>query len=191
MLIECRQRREPNHRSPKGGTELTLFNRRYHFRPQPDLLKGKFSDCDPEMHICEVNDEKAIERLLAIPEGYNKVGAPPQLPTPPVKIEAQGQPPITTELIDDDDTLGTPDVDDLDPLALAKREQIAWIEDMLARNTKEIKSAPFKDLDDGALGLFIEMEANGLNRSTVIGYATKEQEARQAPPPADDNVDIE
>lgn len=52
MLIECTIRRD-------GGTIVNLYGKTYFFRPNAEGA-----------HVCEVEDEDAIDRFLSIPEGY-------------------------------------------------------------------------------------------------------------------------
>lgn len=66
MQIELKIRR-------MGGSDITLFGKVYKFRP--DEL-GR--------HVCEVEDKKAIQRFLQIPEGYRIVGDDDE-ELPPVK----------------------------------------------------------------------------------------------------------
>ena len=57
MLIECKIRRQ-------GGTRVELFGKRYHFVP-----------AETGEHVCEVEDEDAIDRLLEITDAYRRARA--------------------------------------------------------------------------------------------------------------------
>ncbi len=59
MRIECKLKRE-------GGTNVELDGRTYEFR---DNGKGE--------HVCEVDDDEHLAKLLAIPEGYRLHKGPP------------------------------------------------------------------------------------------------------------------
>jgi len=177
MLIECRGRRKPNHINPDGGTKLDLFGRKYHFKPQPDRCKA---GQDPDAHICDVIDDRAIQLLLAIPESYNKFGLPPQIPAKVAAKVAPGQPSITTQLIDDDDELGEPDSPEVDVLAAARAAQDEWIAEMLAKPTKAIGAMDLSELDDDTLEKVLEAEQAAAKRVTVTKLVAGEQAKRKA-----------
>jgi len=175
MLIECRKRRKPTHVRPEGGSVSKLGTRTYHFMPRPEL---KETAADPQAHVCNVQDEAHQAIFLAIPEAYNKFGKPPAIPAPPAAVEAAGQPPVTIELIDDDDKLGEPDAVANDPLAGAKAAQAEWIEEMLNKPTKTIAKTDLSELDDDLLTAVLEAEQAGESRVTVSKLIAAEQAIR-------------
>ena len=66
MLIECTLKR-------KGGSAIELSGKTYHFRPDKD---GR--------HVCNIEVESAVKRLLKIPESFRDVNAPEKAPEEPV-----------------------------------------------------------------------------------------------------------
>lgn len=78
MLIECTIRRE-------GGTLIeNLYGKAYRFLPNDDGA-----------HVCEVEDEAAVDAFLAIPEGYRLARRGASAPKPvvekPVKRDTKAQ----------------------------------------------------------------------------------------------------
>lgn len=69
MLIECTIQRE-------RGTFVDLYGKSYHFAPNAEGA-----------HVCEVEDEAAIDAFLAVPEGYRvaRKGATPAKRAEPAK----------------------------------------------------------------------------------------------------------
>jgi hypothetical protein len=71
MLIECTIKRP-------GGSHVELFGHTYHFAPRADGA-----------HVCEVDDDRAAERLvMEIPEGYRVAdpeGPPAEDVLPPTR----------------------------------------------------------------------------------------------------------
>jgi hypothetical protein len=70
MLIESKIRRE-------GGSHIDIGGTDWHFKPGADGA-----------HVCDVTDEAAIARLLAIPEGFRLVSAAPAPTAAPAPVQA-------------------------------------------------------------------------------------------------------
>lgn len=204
MIIECRARRKA--RDPRvgrkdndGGTKVKLYGKIYWFRPQPELVP---TGCDPAAHVCRVDDERAVKHLLEqIPEQFNEIGKPPRVPQKAGPRVAVGQPPVRTELLDDDDSLGERDSREVDPLASARRIQQEWINDMLERPVRQVA----KDLDtlnEQEITLLIEAEKDGKNRKSMLEVLTVSREharddaavadmTKSAPDSEDDDIQVE
>lgn len=170
MLIECRARRVA--RDPRIGrkdrdigTKAKVYGKIYHFRPQPDLVPH---GCDTEAHICEVGDDRAVKRFLeGLPEQFNEIGKPPRIPQDSGSRQVHGQIETVTVLLDDKDSLGDKDMQEIDPLAGAKRLQKEWIDDMLEQPVKHIAKELHRYNAD-ELQTLIEAERNGKNRKSMI-----------------------
>jgi hypothetical protein len=172
MLIECRQRRDAATTKRVGrkdldvGSKSRLYGKLYHFRPQPDLINGIG---DPLAHICVVDDPRAIERYLAIPEAYNEFGKPPRVPPEGKSFAEGGQPEIITELLDDEDTLGQRDSKPFtsDPLEKARELQAEWVQGVLDKSVHEIvKVVP--GLNNSEVALLLDGETTGQQRSELL-----------------------
>lgn len=170
MLIECRQRRDARskrvgRKDTDAGSKSKLFGTAYWFRPQPDLT---MDGGDPLAHVCVVEDPRAIQRYLSIPEAYNEFGKPPKLAQATTDLPA-GQPPVVVELLDDDDTLGASDSPPYvsDPLSKARVLEKEWVESMLAKPVNAIVKA-MPGLDGSELALLYAGESNGKKRSELL-----------------------
>lgn len=83
MLIVSKIRRT-------GGTRVTIDGKDYEFKP---------TDQSGEKHVCDVEDEAAIQRLLSVPEGFEAMHpgeavdfTPTPKPTPEDRLEADIDP---------------------------------------------------------------------------------------------------
>jgi len=171
MLIECRARRirrdlRVGRRDSDEGTKAKLFGKTYWFRPQPNLLPA---GVDPAVHVCLVEDERAIERfVIGLPEQFNEVGKPPRVQRDKGPRVAPGQLQVVTELIDSDDELGSLDAPvDVDPMRAAKALHQQWINDMLDQPVKTIGGDLHRFHAD-ELAELIEGEKAGQNRKTLL-----------------------
>lgn len=171
MLIECRQRRKARsdrvgRKDIDAGSKSKVFGRRYHFRPQAELVNGIG---DPLAHICEVEDPRAIERFLSIAEAYNEFGKPPRVRPEGSERAAGGQPEIITELLDAKDTLGHRDSKPYtaDPLEHARRLQAEWVQDTLDKSVHDIVKA-IPGLHQDEIGLLLDGEKIGQQRSELL-----------------------
>lgn len=106
MQIECKIKR-------KGGSDIEVGGKTYEFRP--DEL-GR--------HVCDVQDKKAIQCLMAIPEGYRIVGDdddsvdsyPAQVKADPAgNTLAPGDPLSDDIVLDDEDVENFSEDEELDP----------------------------------------------------------------------------
>jgi len=172
MLIECRQRRDAATNKRVGrkdldeGSKSKVFGKRYWFRPQADILPN---GGDPLAHVCVVDDPRAIERYLSIPEGYNEYGKPPRLPAEGESFAVGGQPEVKTELLDEGDDLGKRDSEPFtsDPLVRARELQAEWVQDMLDKSAHDIvKQVP--GLTNSEVALLLAGETVGQQRSELL-----------------------
>ncbi len=172
MLIECRQRRDAATNKRVGrkdldaGSKSRVHGKLYWFRPQAEILPN---GGDPLAHVCTVDDPRAIERYLSIPEGYNEFGKPPRLPAEGASFAVGGQPAVKTELLDEGDDLGKRDSQPFtsDPLVRARELQTQWVQDMLDRSAHDIvKAVP--GLEDSEVALLLAGETKGQRRSELL-----------------------
>jgi hypothetical protein len=199
MLVECRARRgkrdiRVGRKDTDIGSKSEVYGKLYHFLPRPELLP---EGIDPAVHVCEVTDERAIERfVVGIPEQYNEVGKPPRIKFEQPRAETSGQIPITTEMVDDEQ-LGTPDPSQrVDPMAKAKELHQKWLDDMLARPIKGIGQELHR-FNSAELGELRDEEARAKKpRATLIAAlneaiedANEREEGGPTMPP-DDPQDI-
>lgn len=197
MLIECRARRRARdirvgRRDNDVGTKADVYGQIYHFRPQPELIPDGL---DAAMHVCEVSDDRAIERfVVGLPEEFNEVGKPPRV-TRAAAQTTSGQPAVVTDMIDGDE-LGEPDApQEVDPMAKAKDLHQKWLDDMLSRPVKQIHLELHK-FNSAELGELRDEEARTKNRVTLVatleGAIEEANEREEGGPmlPADDPTDI-
>lgn len=172
MLIECRQRRDAAQNKRVGRKDLDLgskskvYGKRYWFRPQADILPN---GGDPLAHVCVVDDPRAIERYLSIPEGYNEYGKPPRLPVEGASFATGGQPEVKTVLLDEGDNLGKRDSEPFtsDPLKRARELQAEWVQNMLDKSVHDIvKQVP--GLENSEVALLMTAETKGQQRSELL-----------------------
>lgn len=172
MLIECRQRRDAATNKRVGrkdldaGSKSRVHGKLYWFRPQAELVNN---GGDPLAHVCVVDDPRAIERYLGIPEGYNEFGKPPRIPAEGESFAVGGQPAVETVLLDKDDDLGKRDSEPFtsDPLKRARELQAEWVQDMLDKSAHDIvKAVP--SLNNSEVALLLDGEAKGQQRSELL-----------------------
>lgn len=150
MLIESLIRR-------KMGTQVDMLGIRYHFQP--------LDSTDAESaHVCEVGNKRAIQRFLAITEGFCIAGAEPvieQIPSPPTPVTtSSSQPEITTEMVDDDATASETEIDDPAPPP-------AYLLTTLDLTVGKIKTQ-LKGMGQDDLKMLRELEINNANRKSVL-----------------------
>lgn len=98
MLIECTILRP-------GGTVIELYGQEYHFVPRADGA-----------HVCEIEDERAIERLVfEIPEGYRPAGPEGA----PAEVDAAPARSVYAPAVEGDKLI--PKLEDLDDDALRQK----------------------------------------------------------------------
>ncbi len=172
MLIECRQRRDAATNKRVGrkdldeGSKSRVHGKNYWFRPQAELVTN---GGDPLAHVCVVDDPKAIERYLSIPEGYNEFGKPPRIPAEGASFAVGGQPAVETVLLDEGDGLGKRDSEPFtsDPLKRARELQGEWVQNMLDKSAHDIvKAVP--NLNDSEVALLLAGETVGQQRSELL-----------------------
>ena len=199
MLIECRARRGARdirigRRDNDIGTKADVYGRVYHFLPQPKLLP---EGVDPAVHVCEVEDERAIERfVVGLPEQFNEVGKPPRIKFEQPRAATSGQVPVTTEMVGDEE-LGKPDPSQqVDTMAAAKKLHQKWLDDMLGRSIKGIGQELHR-FNSAELGELRDEEKRGDKPRVTLLAALEEaiEEANQREEggptmPADDPADI-
>lgn len=102
MQIECKIKRA-------GGSDIQIAGKTYEFRPD-----------ELDRHVCDVQDKKAIQRLLSIPEGYRIVGDdddsidnyPDQVKADPAGNTLNPGDPLSDDIVLDDEEVETFNEDD-------------------------------------------------------------------------------
>lgn len=115
MQIECKIKRE-------GGSTIELYGKKYEFLPD-----------ELNRHVCEVEDKKAIQRLLSIPEGYRIVGDDDDETEYPQDVDTSGNTlapgSLTDDIVLDDEDVENfneedePDPEEQDETGLAPNEE--------------------------------------------------------------------
>ena len=202
MLVECRARRgkrdiRVGRKDTDIGSKSEVYGKLYHFLPRPELLP---EGMDPALHVCEVTDERAIERfVVGIPEQYNEVGKPPRVKQDVAAPATAGQVPVTTEMVGDEE-LGAPDPSQVvDPMAKAKKLHQKWLDDMLARSVKGIGQELHR-FNSAELGELRDEEARAKKpRQTLLGALDeaiedanqREEGGPQLPPDDPNDISVE
>jgi len=151
MLVELHIRRTRN----GVGSTINMPNGKYEFKPR----KGS-----GEAHVCEVENESDLARLLSIRE-YTEFGEAMAaiIPEPkPVLVEIPDEPSESDELQEEEDT-------DL---------ELQMCETVVGMKVSEAKSE-LGGLSDSALSQLAVMERAGQARTTLLAAIVEEQDARQ------------
>ena len=151
MLVELHIRRTRN----GVGSNIDMPNGKYWFRPQ---------DGSGDAHVCEVEDESDLARLLSIKQ-YTKFGEAMVEPVPepePEFVEIPDEPSEEDELQEEEDQ----------DIELAMCETIVGMKVSDAKNE-------LGGLSDDALGQLAVMERAGQARTTLLVAIDEEQTVRQ------------
>jgi hypothetical protein len=114
MLIESKIRRE-------GGSHIDIAGVDYHFKADTSGV-----------HVCDVTDEAAIARLLAIPEGFRLVSAvlaPTAAPASGQAVAAVKSAPAASAAPESGMVLIGDNEQRVDLMAMNKRELLAFAKD--------------------------------------------------------------
>lgn len=166
MLLELHIRRT-SRKTRKPGSEISIGETIYHFKPRP-----KVTDGDEEAHVCEVRDPGHLKRLLSIHE-YTIYGE--KLPDlhPPAPVEELGSG-SETEL---DMLAGDEEIDlelneePQDPLEV---EMCKTISEM----TVPEATMHLPGLSDEQLHILAKIEREGENRITLLKTINEELKDR-------------
>lgn len=160
MLVELHIRRGVSRKRGKPGSEITFPGGfKYLFGPNPDLTDG-----DKEAHVCEVEDEGHLARLLSIKE-YTEYGEEMTEPEPkpePELVVTPDEPSESDELQEEED-------EDL---------ELAMCETIVSMKVSDAK-AELDGLSDESLAQLAVMERAGQARVSLLDAIDDEQAARQ------------
>jgi hypothetical protein len=151
MLVELHIRRTRN----GVGSTISMPNGMYEFKPR----KGS-----GEAHVCEVENESDLARLLSIRQ-YTEFGKEMAevVPEPePELVEIPDEPSEDDELQEEEDT----DI------------ELQMCETIVSLKVSDAKQE-LGDLSDSALAQLAVMERAGQARSTLLAAIVEEQESRQ------------
>lgn len=145
-----------------NGTHVQLRNTNYHFKPEDTALKAGTPDFLAAPHVAEVEDQRDMAALLAVPEGYALfLPEAPVAKKPaakkPAAVEAAAAGVITdnseqTELkvIKDEDApavVAAPATDAIDPALKARYVELAgrqphhkWKADRIAAEIADLEA---------------------------------------------------
>lgn len=158
MLIECHIRRT-SRKTGQPGSDINLGGASYSFVPNPDATNG-----DAEAHVCKVEDEAHVTRLLSIAECYTEYGEALKPPTPPE--------PVIVEIPDEPSAEDALRVDeDLDI-------ELQMCETIIGMSPREA-AEQLADLSEKALDQLATMEKAGQARETFLEVVAEELAARK------------
>ncbi len=151
MLVELHIRRTRN----GVGSTIAMYDVEYEFKPR---------EGSGEAHVCEVENEEHLARLLSIKE-YTKFG---DKMTEPVVVA-----PVLEEIPDE------PSEDDLLQVEEDEDIEMAMCETIVGMKVSDAASE-LGGLSDEALGQLAVMERAGQARKSLLATIQDEQEARAA-----------
>ena len=155
MLLELHIRRTRN----GVGSNISFGKTVYRFEPRPDVTDG-----DDEAHVCEVEDEAHLSRLLSIPE-YTPYGQDMKEPEPepePVLVEIPDEPSETDKLQEEEDA-------DL---------ELQMCETIVSMKVSDAV-AELEELSDESLAQLAVMESAGKARKSLLEAISDHQQIRE------------